>query len=125
MADHNKGRRFDPQQRKYIVQEALGKMKFVQDAKSKLNDPMEKLMHSVADIITDVHRHVRPIVKAGGAFDTAALKQIIFTTTQESIYKLSKDELEILVIIQIADCVFDDIMRAPGGGDKPDLLSGS
>lgn len=118
-------RRFDPDRHRRIVNDAIYQMKFVKDAKSDLNNPMDKLMHELADVIATVHANIRSILKAGGGFDEAPLKQIIWTHSQELLHNFSKEELEVLVCWMVSDTILTDISANPTGSDKgPDLLSG-
>lgn len=118
-------RRFDPDRHRRIVNDAIHQMKFVKDTKSSQHSPIDKLMHDVADVLATVHAAVRPILKAGGGFDEPAIKQIIWTHTNELLRRFSRDELEVLVCVTLCDAIMDDISANPTGSDKgPDLLSG-
>jgi hypothetical protein len=117
-------KRFNPEQHWKQVNDAVSKMKHVKELKGKMNDPMLRLMDALANMIVDVNLAVRPILKAGGGFDEAALKQTVFETCLDKVTVFSKDELQILICITVADAVMSDIQGNPSGNDKPDLLSG-
>lgn len=118
-------KQWDPQQRKYIVSEAIKNMKFVKDAKSAAHDPVNALMDKMAHTLADVRVHLRPILQAGGGFDEPALKQMIFTFLQEDLHrKYDEQEILTLLVILVSDEVLADVKSNPSGNDKPDLLSG-
>ena len=119
MAKH----RFNPEEHWKQVNNAVSNMKFVKEEEKRRHDPINKLMHDLAEVITDVHALVRPTLKAGGGFDEPALKELVFKSCLDKVVRFSKDELQILICIVIADAVMDDIKSSPSGGDNPDLLA--
>lgn len=118
-------KKWDPDQRKYIVSEAIKNMKFVRDAKSSMNDPINALFDKLAHTLANVRAHVKPILKAGGGFDEPALKQMIFTFIRDELHtKYDKEEILTLLCITLSDATLDDVRSNPSGNDKPDLLGG-
>ena len=116
----------DQERKKRIVNDAISKMKFVKDAKSAANDPFNQLLDKLSHVLVDARVAVNPILKAGGGFDEPALKQIVFTTVRDNLYKkFDNDELLVLLTIMVSDNVMEDIKSNPWGNDKPDLLSGN
>lgn len=117
-------KRFDPQQRKYIVDDAVSKMKFVQDAKSAMNDPVAQMMDKLANLLVDCRVQVKPILQAGGGFDEPALKDFVSKFIFEELHRcFSKEEQHAILTILISQDVMTDIKSNPAGNDKPDLLS--
>ena len=115
-----------PEERKRIVADSISKMKFVKDAKSAANDPFNQLLDRLSHVLVNARVAVKPILKAGGGFDEAALKQIVYTCVRDDVWKkFDKEEMHVLLTIMICDNVMEDIRSNPRGNDKPDLLSGN
>lgn len=126
MSKSNPGPQWDPEQRKRVVADAVNKMKFVQDAKSAANDPVNELMERLANLLVDVRVHVKPVLQAGGGFDEPALKELVSRFIFETLYKkFNKEEIHVLLTILISQETMNDIKANPFGNDNPDLLSGN
>lgn len=90
---------------------------------SQGDNEFNKLISCINNVIEGTYQNVVPVLKAGGGFDTEALRQLVFTNALDGVHTLSKDELQILVATAVADDVMEKISTRPWGGDKPDKLS--
>lgn len=126
MSKSNPGRRWDPEQRKYLVENAVNQMKFVQDAKSAMSDPVAQMMDRLSHLLVDARVHIKPVLQAGGGFDEPALKELIGKFVFEELHRVfSKEEQHAILTILLSDDILADVRNNPHGGDKPDLLSGN
>lgn len=84
---------------------------------------IDQLMYRMKSICDSTIRDITPVLKAGGGFDTQALREMVFKILAERLDNLSKDEMHSLLTILLADRLLTEIDKNPRGNDTPDLLS--
>jgi hypothetical protein len=85
-------------------------------------DAYEQLIHKVEAISHSVFALITPVLKAGGGFDELALRELIYKNSLDAMTRLSRDELQVLVAISIADVVLERVKRDRYGKGTNDLL---
>lgn len=111
-----------PEGRKRFVSDAIKNSKFA--SQHNTNIEFEEMFMQLNVCINDVQNIIKPILKAGGGFDEAALKPMIYKNLMERMDGFTKDELVAICTSVFADRLLEDVRANPRGNDNPDLLGG-